>query len=350
MMQWSTKSCAGCFVAMLMTVMLPFYATGVAAQPLQQVRVMAVASWLPPGHPQNAVVLPTWKKWIEDATQGRLTLRIEYGLSGPPGIFDLVEDGVADAGWSFHGFIPGRFQLTQVVEQPGLGAEPEAASVAYWRIYQKYFASSGEHDGLHLAALFTHGPGQIQLLEPINSLADLKGKKIRIGGGVQADIADRMGVTAVPSPGNKVYEYLHEKIVDGVFLPMSEQKSQRLHEVAPYVLALPGGMYLGSFGMFISPEFLASLSERDRQALLSVSGEKLSAMAGRAWAEGDAAGYAIAREKGVEVQLVSADKPQAREFKKLTEGLDKAWVKRASERNGNAEKALKELRQIARTL
>ncbi|MEP0494731.1 MAG: C4-dicarboxylate ABC transporter substrate-binding protein, partial [Paraglaciecola sp.] len=39
---------------------------------------MYVASWLPPSHPQNTVVLATWGKWIEEATNGEVKLKIEY--------------------------------------------------------------------------------------------------------------------------------------------------------------------------------------------------------------------------------------------------------------------------------
>lgn len=39
---------------------------------------MRVGSWLPPKHTMNKDVLPTWGKWISDATEGRVTLKIEY--------------------------------------------------------------------------------------------------------------------------------------------------------------------------------------------------------------------------------------------------------------------------------
>lgn len=45
--------------------------------------VMRIASWLPPTHVQNAVVWPTWGKWIEAATDGRVKVMIEYGLGRP---------------------------------------------------------------------------------------------------------------------------------------------------------------------------------------------------------------------------------------------------------------------------
>lgn len=310
---------------------------------------LRVASWLPPTHPQNAVVWPTWAKWVEDATEGRVKVEIEYGLGHPKTMFELVEDGVVDASWSYHGYVPGRFKLTQAVEQPLLGASAEAASVAHWRVHQKYFAKANEHDGLEVIGLFTHGPGQIHLAEPISSLSELEGKKIRLGGGIQGEIGARMGVTAVGAPAPKVYEMMQQGVIDGVFIPMGEQKSLRLHEVARNVVALPGGMYLGSFGIFMNPDFLADLDAKDRDAILSVSGEKLSAMAGRAWDDADIEGLKAAQENGVNVVQVKEGEPMAEEFKALTKGMDEAFYESVADRGVDAKAALAELRQIARS-
>ncbi|MCV6587771.1 MAG: TRAP transporter substrate-binding protein [Marinobacterium sp.] len=310
---------------------------------------LRVASWLPPTHPQNAVVWPTWGKWVEEATEGRVKIKIEYGMGHPKTMFELVEDGVVDASFSYHGYAPGRFKLTQAVEQPLLGASAEAASVAHWRINEKYFAKAQEHDGLVLAALFTHGPGQIHMADPVNSLADLKGKKIRIGGGVQGEIGKRLGVTAVGAPAPKVYEMMQQGVIDGVFIPMGEQKTLRLKEVARNVVALPGGMYLGSFSMFLSPDFMDSLSNKDREAIMSVSGEKLSALAGRAWDAGDDEGYKAAKEAGVNLNIVKTDDAMAQEFRDIAEGMDAAWLEHVEDRGVDAKAALEELRNIARS-
>ncbi|MBB1489566.1 TRAP transporter substrate-binding protein [Oceanospirillum sediminis] len=310
---------------------------------------LRVGSWLPPNHPQNAEVWPTWSRWVEEATEGRVKVEVEYGLGHPKTMFELVEDGVIDASFSYHGYVPGRFKLTQAVEQPLLGVSAEAASVAHWRVFEKYFAKAQEHDGLEVIGLFTHGPGQIHMAEPIKSLAELEGKKIRLGGGVQGEIGHRLGVTSVGAPAPKVYEMMQQGVIDGVFIPMGEQKSLRLKEVARNVIALPGGMYLGSFAMFMNPDFLADLDEKDRQAILSVSGEKLSAMAGQAWDKADAAGLQAAKDAGVNIVEVSTGDPLAQEFVALTKGMDEAFLKSVADRKVDAEAALAELRQIARS-
>ena len=310
---------------------------------------MRVASWLPPTHPQNAVVLDTWGKWIDEATEGRVKMVIEYGMGHPKTMFDLVEDGVVDASWSVHGYIPGRFKLTESVELPNLNASAEAASVALWRVSNKYYKQANEHEGLTLAALFTHGPGQIHLAEPISSLTEMEGRKIRLGGGIQGALGERMGVTPVGAPAPKVYEMMQQRVVDGVFIPAGEQKTLRLNEVTKQLVLLPGGMYTMSFSMFLNPDFMAGLSQADQQAIMKVSGEKLSALAGLAWDAGDTEGLKIAKEAGVSILEVKPGDQIDREFQAMIKGMDEDYLARVADRNVDAAAALKELRDIARS-
>ncbi|WP_397474919.1 TRAP transporter substrate-binding protein [Pusillimonas sp.] len=307
-----------------------------------------VSTWLPPTHVQNSVVWPTWAKWVEDATDGRVKVNIEYTSNNPTQLFQMVEDGVSDAAFSFHGFVPGRFDLQEIVELPGLGVNSEAASVAHWRTYQKYMTESGEHDGLELLALFAHGQGVMQTNFPVRSLDDLKGKKIRIGGGVQAEIGKRLGITPVAAPGNKVYELLQTGVVDGVFMPATEQKAQRLVEVAPHITILPTGMYMGSFVMFINPDFLDSLSKEDAAAIRSVSGEKLSQMAGKSWDIADTEALAYAKENGATVQELTADDSITIAYNEKVKGLDEEWLARVANKGIDAKAALQMLRDEAK--
>ncbi|MDP2549294.1 MULTISPECIES: TRAP transporter substrate-binding protein [unclassified Oceanobacter] len=309
---------------------------------------LRVGTWLPPTDNQNAIVWPTWAKWVEEATEGRVRVKLEYGLGHPKTMFQLVEDGVVDASFSYHGYVPGRFKLPQIVEQPGLGVGAEAASVALWRVYDKYFRAANEFEGLEVLGMFTHGQGTIQSNFRVTSLADLEGKKIRVGGGIQTELSEKMKVTPVSAPATKAYEMLQQGVIDGIFMPMAQQKSLRLSEVTKYITIFPEGMYMGSFSMFINPDFLDSLSERDRKAIMSVSGEKLSRMAGAAWEEGDGEGFITAKADKVEINEVGAAQLLSRQFNTLITGMDKLWIDSVADRKVDAEAALAELRNTAR--
>ncbi len=331
---------------LLLSLMLAATFISAPGQAMAQ-KIMRIGSWLPPKHTMNKDVLPTWGKWIEQATEGRVKVKIEYPGGHPKALLDAVQDGVFDAGWTFHGYLPGRFKLTKIVELPNLDVDAEAASVAYWRVYQKYLKKAGEHRGVILAGLFTHGPGQIHLRKPISDLSEMRGKKIRIGGGIQTEIGKRMGIEGVTAPGSKVYEILSQGVADGIFMPMGEKRSLRLKEVAPFTIKFPHGMYLGSFGIFINPDFMNSLSVKDRKAIMSVSGEKLSAMAGRFWDEDAKIGEADARKYGN--TIMDATPAMIREFKQMTATMDDNWLKEVRDRGVDAKKALWELRSIARS-
>ncbi|MDD1780429.1 TRAP transporter substrate-binding protein [Enterovibrio sp. ZSDZ35] len=306
---------------------------------------LKIATWLSPAAAMNKTVLPTWGQWIEEATDGRVKIALVYDLGSPNSLIDLVEDGAVDGAWTYHGYFPGQFKLTSLAELPNHNAGSEAVSVAHWQIHEEYLAKAGEHDGVELVGVFTHGPGQIHMREPLDSLEDIKGKKIRVGGGIQSAIGERLGVTGVAAPANKIYEMLTQGVVDGVFNPMSTKTTLKLHEVAPYTLKLPHGMYLGSFGIFLSEDALDELSDKDRDAIMAVSGERLSAMAAKAWADADDYAEGIAREKGN--QIVDASSQDLAYFAAVTGDLDQAWVESVNDRDVDANAALNAFRDAA---
>lgn len=306
-----------------------------------------VASWLPPTNPMNQVVIPAWGKAISDATDGRINVEIVYGLGHPKTMWNLVEDGIVDASYSYHGYVPGRFELPQVVEQPGLGTNAEAASYALWTTYETFFSESDEFDGLKLLALFTHGPGQIHSNFPVNSVDDLKDKKIRIGGGVQSIIAEKFHVTPVGAPAPKVYEMMQQGVIDGAFLPAVEQKVLRLSEVTKYLTIFPDGLYMGSFSMFMNPYVFEDLDKEDQKAINDASGEVLSVLAGKAWDASDAAGIESARENGVTVTTLSPNDKLVKDVQATLSDASASWIKTADDKGYNGSNALKYLRDTA---
>ncbi|USH02275.1 TRAP transporter substrate-binding protein [Grimontia kaedaensis] len=301
---------------------------------------LRISSWASPNHGINAMVWPTWGKWVEEATDGRVDVKVEYNMGPPPAQADLVLDGVADVTWFFHGFKPGRFELTKLPEIPTFDntLSSEEASVAYWRTFDKYLKKGKEHRGLEVLAVGVHGPGAIITREPVNSFADLKGKKMRVAGDVMTTLAERMGVVPVALPPNKVYEALSQGVVDGAFFTLETLKSFRLNEVAPHTVVFPGGLYRGSFSILMNRDTLDSLSDQDREAVLSVSGEKLSQLFGQMMDKADAAGVADSLAKGTPV--VEADPQMVASAQAMAEGIEAQWLKQADVRIKDPQTAL----------
>ncbi|PJE55544.1 C4-dicarboxylate ABC transporter substrate-binding protein [Marinomonas sp. BSi20584] len=311
---------------------------------------LRIATWLPPTNPQNATVWPTWKKWVEEATEGRVEVVVENYTGHPKTIYDAVEDGIYDVGFSVEAYLPGRFKLSGVAEIPGEITDAETGSVALWRTYKDYFEPADEYNGFQLLGLFVHGPGQLHTKFPVNSLDDLKGKKMRVGGGLINDLAERLEVTPVSAPSPKSYEMMQQGVVDGTFLPAQEQRFFRLSEVSSDLTLFPKGLYTTAFSIVMNQDVFESLSKKDQEAIMSVSGERLSQLAGAAWGKADDDGILEAKEKGVNVVFLSESDQRVKDLNKLSEGIDQLWVNSVSDRGIDAKAALADFRKYVNTI
>lgn len=254
--------------------------------------VLTISSWAPPTHGMNAIMWPKFTEMLEKATEGRVTAQIKYKLGSPPAQFDLVQDGVGDISWIFHGYTPGRFVATKMIELPGYPGTAEAASVVHWRAHQKFFAKANEHRGVKLLSLMTHGVGVLHSATQISALDQINGMKLRLGGGVAGDVGTAVGATGIRVPAPKVYETLASKAADGVMMPFEGKKSFKLTEVAQHTYEVPGGFYRGSFAIIMNQDRFDSLSAKDQKALGPEFGEAVAKMAGAMWDQIDAAGRA----------------------------------------------------------
>ncbi|GEM79684.1 TRAP transporter substrate-binding protein [Vibrio superstes] len=295
-------------------------------------KIIKISTWGSPNHGINKVVWPTWGAWIEEATDGRVGIKIEYDLAPPHTQIDVVTDGIGDATWIFHGHKAGRFQLTQLPEIPTFseGSSSELMSQAYWRTYSKYLKDGREHRGVEVLALSVHGPGQLITKNPVESLDALQGKKIRVGGGVISSVAKDMKVTPVFIPTTKVYESISQGVVEGAYQPVEALSSFRLAEVADNTLVIPGGLYRGSFAIVMNQDTLRSLSKEDQQSIKDVSGEQLSRLFGKMWDDVDNAAYETALEGGH--TFTPATEEMITELKKSSEPLVTTWHKAAQKR------------------
>ena len=289
--------------------------SGVSAQAADV--TLTISSWAPPTHGMNALFWPDLVKKMEEVTEGRVTAEIKYGLASPPAQYDLILDGAADLAWIFHGYTPGRFVATKMIELPGYEGNAEAASVAYWRAHEKFLASANEHRGVKMIGLMTHGPGVLHSNAKVESLDQIAGMKIRIGGGVSGDVGTALGATGIRVPAPKVYETLASNAADGVMMPMEGKSSFKLYEVAKNTYRVPGGFYRGSFALIMNNEAFDRLGDADKAALEKLFGAETSRLAGQMWDRIDKVGHK-ALEDNADNSLTEASAEDAAKWQELT--------------------------------
>ena len=85
------------------------------------------------------------------------------------------------------------------------------------------------------------------------------------------------------------------------------------------------------------------LSKQDRDAIMSVSGEALAQLAGKAWDATDAA--ALERMKQVGIQITEASPEFVKGVQERAKAIDDKWVKDATAKGVDGAKVLAEFRE-----
>ena len=310
--------------------------------------VLQISSWVPPSHFIYRELMAPWAAAVEKASQGRVKVEtLPKGVTSPAGHFDAIRDGLADVTFNIHGYVPGRFTLTKLVELPFIGDNAEALSVAYWRMHEKHLARVGEHKGLKVLALFAHGPGQVyNSRKPINSLADLQGIKFRVGGGMVNDVGRLIGANTMLKPATESYELISAGVADGVFFPAESVSTFKLEKFLKFATIFPGGLYNTSFVFFMSDDKFQKLSKADQDAIMSVSGEPLSRSMGRVWDVRDREAVAILDKAGV--SSVKASGALLDDVVKRTVSLEADWIKDANSKGLDGARVLSDFKEEIR--
>ena len=321
-----------------------------ATAPLRAQTALTFSTFVPLAHPINKTIFLPWCEEVAAATAKRVSCRVlPKAVAAPPGTFDAVRDGLADVSYTVHGYTPGRFFLTKVVEMPFLGDKAEHVSLAYQRIHEKYLENAGEHKGVKVLAVFSHGPGHIyNTKRPIKSIADLQGLKVRVGGGVVNDIAGALGIASILRPSTESYEILSSGVADGLFFPIESVASFKLEKIIRYATHLPGGFYNTSFLLMMNEAVWNKLSKADQDAIWSVSGERGARKFGKGWDASDTVG--LATLKAANVDIITASPQFVAEMKKKIQPVEDEWIKEAKSRGWDGARFLGELRAEVKKL
>jgi len=182
--------------------------------------------------------------------------------------------------------------------------------------------------------------------DAITQMSDLKGMKVRIGGGIIKELAQAMGVVAILKPATQSYEILSRGIADGVFFPMESLAAFKLEGLVKNVTEVPGGLYNTSFFLVMNPGSYDKLTDEQKAAIDAVSGEAFAALAGEGWDKADDAGRKVATDNGIVIQ--TASDAFVADITKAASGVESAWVAKADAKGVDAQMMLDEFKQIAK--
>jgi TRAP-type C4-dicarboxylate transport system substrate-binding protein len=310
--------------------------------PAQAQTTLTYSSWVSPQH-HLSIWQANWTAEVEKATGGRVKFQVlPKHPSAPPGTFDAVRDGLVDLSYVTASYTPVRHVMPLMPELPGAGDTSVVNSIAYSRMHWKHFHKLGEYKGVKLLGVFTHGPGQMFTKKAVNNINDIKGLKIRTGGGVAEAVANAIGASAFVKPAPESYELLKSGVADGVFFPLESVVSFKLDTVLEQATLFPGGMYSSAFGFFMNEDKWNKLPKQDQAAIEKLAFEHVARTNGMSWDAADQKGLEALKKSGV--KIINADKALAAEVHKRSAPIIDDWIKKASAKGVDAKAILAEFR------
>ncbi|MEW6276234.1 MAG: TRAP transporter substrate-binding protein [Bacillota bacterium] len=144
---------------------------------------------------------------------------------------------------------------------------------------------------------------------PINSLADMKGLKLRVSEApLLVDIFNAIGASPVPMPYGEIYSALQTGVIDGIEMDLSALVVEKHFEVAKYVTE--SGHYTWPFALIMNKKAWDSLSAEDKK-IFEEAAKATYAFNHQNIRELDAKSLAFLKEKGVQFNKLSAEAVKA---------------------------------------
>lgn len=307
--------------------------------------VLRFNRWVPATHHFQTRIMGVWAERVATATKGRV--KVEFtaaSLGAPSRQFDLSLTGVADLTAGNQAYTPERFVVSRIAELPFLGDNAEALSVAQWRVQEKYLYKANEYRGTKLLAVFNNGPSEIfTTKKPINTVADLKGLKLRTSLGTGTEISTALDIVQVSGPITDAYEMLSRGIADGTTLAPDSIRSFQLDKSLQYQTRVPGGLYNSAFFLVMNEAKWKSLPPDIQQQIMSVSGETMARESGRVWDDQDRMANEQFAHSGMKTMTLSDS--ALKELKTRLAGIEETWIKQAEAKGVDGRAALEMFRR-----
>jgi TRAP-type C4-dicarboxylate transport system substrate-binding protein len=287
--------------------------------------------FFPPQHYACRVMLRDWNKEIEKATGGRVKFNIPpKSLAAPSDQYDGVVNGVMDAAVQMNQFISNKVTGIQVGQQPFIGTESaESASVALWRTYEKFFAGKGEYGPVKLLAVYALNGSDFFSTndQPIRTIDDIKNRKMWVLPGVTANIIKGTGSAAVAGPAVQMLEIISKGVVDGyVGVTFSSVVQFKLTDYTKSATVFDRKIFTPTFSFFIHEKKWNEISEADRNAIVVLSGEKISRHFGQVQDSVQRKARDQLQKGGL--KLVEGDDATLRQLEAIGQPMIDEWVKK----------------------
>jgi TRAP-type transport system periplasmic protein len=184
----------------------------------------------------HTVNYQAWGAKVKEKSGGRMEIRVHPASSLYPGpeLIPAVLDGRTEIGTVLASYLTDVLLEMGPLELPFMTSSMEEHKKAAFQM-RGFYGEMLAKKGLKLIAMSTWPSQQIFSTVPIRTVADWKGKKLRVYGADSANISRILGAAPVNIAFGEVYSALEKKTVDGAMTSATNAEPMKFFEVAKYL-------------------------------------------------------------------------------------------------------------------
>lgn len=275
---------------------------------------------------------------IKQRSGGQITFEMYFGGSLLKARETLkgIQAGTADLGFIFVPYFPRELPAWTVAEPFLRGpVAPEKRAAFFWKLYAEAPELKQALDKWNqkLVAIHVFGKHSVGGPRPLNSLADLKGLKVRCAGGYDALHMAALGANIVFLKGREVYSAMQKGAIDANYTPVTSYYKYKLYEIGKnhHLLVIP--QFIGSVAIItMNKDSFNRLSSQQQKAVLQ-AGRRYSEVESRRIQELERQ-YA-AKMTQADLKIVTISKEEVRKWAESSEGESKAkWIEKTKNKAG----------------
>ncbi|WP_339804399.1 C4-dicarboxylate TRAP transporter substrate-binding protein [uncultured Marinobacter sp.] len=194
---------------------------------------------------------------------------------------DGIRDGITDSGTVLFSYFPSTFPVNSMLAELSMVAQ--LGDVGSEQMGPAYAGALSEYIFLHCPQCLTEFENQNQIFtgigatspywllcnEPVASLEQIKGKRLRAAGANWSRWAQELGATPVTMSHNDVYEGLSQGVLDCTMMSTPELTLINLMEVTTDITTgVPGGLFAGLAVSNVNKNTWAGLDQQQKESVM----------------------------------------------------------------------------------
>lgn len=283
---------------------------------------LRVHTFMPPvANPVKHFLLP-WAEKVGKESNGRIKVQVfpAMQLGGNPAqLLQQVRDGVVDITWTLPGFTPGVIVKDEVLELPFVHRNTRSTVLALQDFTEQHMQK--ELAPYHVLLVHAHAGSLYMTKNPINTVEDFKGMKLRTPSRTAAWIVEAVGGSPVQVALPELAPMLSKGTVSGAILTYEIAPAVKMQDLVDQFTTFAGAqprMGTSVFMFLMNKQKYESLPVDLKKVIDNNAGRNLAPFAIEVWDMIDEDGLKVMRSKPKN-KFVTLSDQETEKYKKLVQ-------------------------------